>query len=357
MKPLIDPCPEDLTAYAEPIGRLIDLSEAPNYQQTIEFFTGYPERALSSPGSRTFLYQATKALRPHFVVEIGSYYAGGSEVIARALHANGDGQLLTIDPYGADRVPKILERWPAELQKVTTFAPADSMGLFSKFEGMQPSIDIVFVDGAHEYGFALYDLVMSAKWIRPGGIAIVDDLPEPSVYAAVSDFLRINPGWRALGAMSKGADRSDPFGSMIRAPIPDTGFAVLVAPSQIEIREKSKSFDYGAFKSPGVAGFSIDAMDNAGGTLHAKVILRSFYTETGRGDPETVIAIVAKDVPAGGGKIDVAVEPPRLTSHDPTASLRHVELVLIWEGESNDSTLRLSEKPQITMVDDNAVSA
>ena len=148
MKPLHDPCPDDVTAYAEPIGRLVDLPGAPNYQQAVEFFTDYPERSLTTAGSRAFLYQLVKALRPRFVLEIGTYYAGATEVLARALWANKFGQLLTIDPHGADRVPTILERWPQELRDVATYAPTDSMGIFTRFESMRPSIDIVFLSMA-----------------------------------------------------------------------------------------------------------------------------------------------------------------------------------------------------------------
>ncbi len=254
MKPLEDPCPEDLTGYANPIGRLVDLPDSPGYPKAVEFFTGYPERSLASAQSRAFLYQTVKAMQAGFVVEIGTYYAGTTEVLARAMNANGAGHVMTIDPYGGQRVPAILEAWPPELRTVTTYAAVDSMGLFTQLAGVRPSIDIIFVDGNHDYGFALFDLAMSAKWVRPGGIIVLDDVPEPSVYTAAHDFLKVNPGWRALGGLRDGIDISDPFGSMDRATLGEVGFTVLAAPPHIEIRDKAVSFSYGPFAEPAIRG-------------------------------------------------------------------------------------------------------
>ena len=67
---------------------------------------------MASAQSRAFLYQTVKAMQARFVIEIGTYYAGTTEVLARAMHANGAGHVMTIDPYGGQRVPAILEAWP-----------------------------------------------------------------------------------------------------------------------------------------------------------------------------------------------------------------------------------------------------
>ena len=80
-------------------------------------------------------------MQARFVVEIGTYYAGTTEVLARAMHANGAGHVMTIDPYGGQRVPAIFEAWPPEPRTVTTYAAVDSMGLFTQLAGVRPSID------------------------------------------------------------------------------------------------------------------------------------------------------------------------------------------------------------------------
>ena len=352
VKPLQDPCPEDLTAFADPIGRLIDLPDAPGYRQTVEFFTGYPERSLLSEGSRAFLYQAIKALQARFVLEIGTYYAGTTEVLARAVHANGpgSGHVMTIDPYGAERVPQIIEGWPQSLRDITTYAPIDSMGIFIRLERLRPSIDLAFIDGDHEYGFALYDLTMAAKWLRPGGILVLDDASESSVYTAARDFLTINPGWRALGGVFDGFDSSNPFPSMHLPSIRNTGFTVLAAPSHVEIRGKAVSFSFGPIQEPGVVGFTIDRLDGASGTLHANVILRSFYEDPRRGNPDQHDAVIAAEISGEPGRSDVLLDQPSETSMAMDGSWREVELVLLWENREGSGALRLTGKPQIIML-------
>ena len=190
---------------------------------------------------------------------------------------------------------------------------------------------------------------MSAKWVRPGGIVVVDDIPEPSVYTAARDFLSLNPGWRALGEMASGLDLSDPFRSMGLAPIQNTGFAVLAAPAHVEIRDKSMSFSYGPFHEPAIEGFTIDPLDNPAGTLHAKVILRSVYTGAQGGDPETVSGTISTAFPTTGSAATIFLETPCLTSHDADASVREVELVLFWEGRDGTGALCLSDKPEVLM--------
>lgn len=342
MKPLNDTAPHDLSSYAEPIGRLVDLPGAPGYQQTVDFFEGYPELSLTSPGSRAFLYLATKALRPRFVLEIGTYYAGTTEALARGVAANGFGHMMTIDPYGAERVPAILEGWPSELRDVTTFGAIDSMGLFTRLEQLRSAIDLVFVDGNHEYGFALYDLNMSAKWLSPSGIIVVDDYLEPSVYTATRDFLATHPGWRALGHVFEQFDPADPFVSMGRPSVQNTNFLVLVRPPNMEVRDRSVYFTYGPFPDAGVRGFAIDPMPGSIGTLHARVILRSFDDVAGN---QQINADVSSELQGEGGVVDILLDRPSVTSHDLNRSSRVIEVVLFWEGSDNKSALQLNGEP------------
>ena len=347
MKPLKDTAPHDLSSYAEPIGRLVDLPGAPGYQQTVEFFDGYPERSLASPGCRAFLFMAIKALRPRFVVEIGTYYAGTTEVLARGVAANGWGHIMTIDPCGAEGMPPTLESWPSQLSDVTTFAATDSMGLFTRLEHLRSAVDFVFVDGNHEYGCALYDLNMSAKWLSPGGIIVVDDQSEPSVYTATQDFVATHPGWQALGHVFEQFDPANPFASMDRPSIQNTGFLVLVAPPTMEMRDRSVHFNYGPLEEGGIRGFAIDPMAGSIGTLHARVILRSFHNGVGA---QQIDADVSAKLLGEAGSVDILLDSPSVTFHDFKKSYRMVELVLFWEGSDSGVALQLNEKPNVIMI-------
>ena len=82
---------------------------------------------------------------------------------------------------------------------------------------------------------------------------------------------------------------------MDRPSIQNTGFLVLVAPPNLEVRDKSVHFNYGPLEEGGIRGFAIDPMPGSIGTLHARVILRSFHDGVGAqqiwSDPQKVVQI------------------------------------------------------------------
>ena len=76
---------------------------------------------------------------------------------------SGGGMLHTTDPFGADRCPTIIGTWPRELQEITEFHPLNSMGFFGALTQRRITIDMVLVDGQHDYEYALFDLQMGAR--------------------------------------------------------------------------------------------------------------------------------------------------------------------------------------------------
>ena len=100
------------------------------------------------------MYHLVQALRPQLTLEIGTYFAGTTEVIARALCANGSGGLLTIDPFGAERVPAILQTWPKDLSDSVSFMTMNSMEIFMAFDHLKRILDFSFADGNHAYTYA-----------------------------------------------------------------------------------------------------------------------------------------------------------------------------------------------------------
>src|SRR5947209_20341166 len=65
----------------------------PTFQKTIAWFSLDPTlgRSLLSPHAQVLLFSLARSLRPEHVFEIGTFRAGTSEAIARALHAHGAG--------------------------------------------------------------------------------------------------------------------------------------------------------------------------------------------------------------------------------------------------------------------------
>jgi hypothetical protein len=76
-----------------------------------------------SDESRAFLHHLIVMRRPERVLEIGTYDAGTAEVTARALWEVGHGHLETIDPFGGERCPPIIDSYPPELQGRISFFP------------------------------------------------------------------------------------------------------------------------------------------------------------------------------------------------------------------------------------------
>src|SRR3954469_6896856 len=109
-----------LAPIAAPTGRASDIAAvmaSPEYAEIRAYFSLYPGRSLMSDHSRAVLYSLVRMMRPQLVAEIGTLYAGTTEVFARALWENGAGIVHTADPYGGERCPAIISQWPTELQR------------------------------------------------------------------------------------------------------------------------------------------------------------------------------------------------------------------------------------------------
>jgi predicted O-methyltransferase YrrM len=176
------------------------LPEMPGFEQTRQYFEDYPPlSSLGDPGVyRAMLYQIVRLTRPKFVLEIGSLFAGTTEVIARALWANGEGKLTTVDPYGGNRVPVILSQWPSELRQHVRFIPVSSAILFMDFLEEHQKIDLAFIDGNHDYEFVYFDLLSVARRIAPSGIVVLDNATISGVFFAVKTFLNLFPAWSVM---------------------------------------------------------------------------------------------------------------------------------------------------------------
>ena len=100
-----------------------------------EYFTSYPPRSFMSDRSRVVLYELVRFLNAKFVAEVGTLFAGTSEVIARALYDAGGGKVFTTDPFGElNGCPRIISEWPPELQELCEFMPKNSMEFFLELE-------------------------------------------------------------------------------------------------------------------------------------------------------------------------------------------------------------------------------
>ncbi|SEN96117.1 Predicted O-methyltransferase YrrM [Rhodospirillales bacterium URHD0017] len=245
-------------------------------KHVLRYFKDYPARSFISDESRAILYSLIRTLRPEVVVEVGTLFGGTTEVLARAVWRNGSGVVHTTDPFGGDRCPAIFAAWPAELQKVVQFHPLMSMDFFLELERRGLLIDLALVDGNHDYEFALFDLLMTARRLRPGGIVLLDNVDQSGPFHAARDFLAKHPGWIEMGNGIASYDPSRPF-EPERSSAARTTFLMLRSPPFLSISEAPMSWGQAAATGPSLAGFALDLPAQVtSGTLHYLVTFRSF---------------------------------------------------------------------------------
>jgi predicted O-methyltransferase YrrM len=130
------------------------------------------------------------ALNAKTVIEIGVWQGFSSRILAKALAANtDDGLLISIDisarnmQHSKDSITGI----PIEHRTVVS----DSMDL-NYDEFIDRPIDLAFIDGCHEYEYAMYDMNKCCSYLKDWGIMIVHDYSKnahPGVYEAVNHFI------------------------------------------------------------------------------------------------------------------------------------------------------------------------
>ena len=318
------------------------------YRTELETFRAVPAHSLLSSAGRAFLFHLVRTTLPQTVLEIGTYFAGTAEVIARALHQNGTGLLITTDPFGGERCPLIFRQWPDALRRHVRFHAINSMALAQSLAQEQRLIDVAFIDGCHDYEYVLFDALAFGKLVRPGGVLVLDNAEQPGVYRACAEFLRHNPDWSELGDAMKMEVPDNPFAPTLgRSSVPDTTFLVLRAPdywsvaprgflSTGQIRHEVTSFDAVRLQfqeDPPVGRLSIEACFRAfGQTLPLE--LRSLLT-------------VDLDGTEGVGTLRLPIDPVLKVPADSVNSHDYVtlEIGLYWNPTDRRTPLRLRAMP------------
>jgi hypothetical protein len=287
------------------------------------------------------LYHLVRSLRPENVIEIGTYFAAGSEVMTRALWENGTGLLHTIDPFGPIRGPALIGRWNEQLQHHVRFYPWTSMELYQRLAEQQTPIDMAFIDGNHDFEFALFDLQSAARFMSPGGVIVMDDANQSGPFWASKVFLEQNPGWSELGDCIERAE-ADPFGPL-PSLFPDSKFLLLQAPRGVVVGKLPYTTGQVACQSGQLEGIHLSLAAGQKGEILGRVFLRAFpagqspqqlissFKATIDGEPE-------RDVPLG--------ETLRTQTADLSPLPRHsFEIVLLWRPRTSGEALYLSEAP------------
>lgn len=309
---------------------IVNIPGTIEFQKVVKRVNVYPPNSMTSSVFRALTYILIRLLRPQSVVEIGTMYAGTAELFASALLANGQGLLTTIDPFGADRAPAIINSWPSELRRFVEFRPINSMQLLDDLVVQQQHPDIIFVDGNHSYEYALFDLLAAARIIRRQGVIIMDNYDSPGVVGACATFEAANPAWQPIRFCAHSA-----FGSRMDRITLDALYRIYVAPATIAVGNRPVEFFSGNLPCDGVRGFRLElAEPSPGGRLHYQAYLRVYpwVLKSGPDEIEELSGNGSVAVPAGDTDASVSLSMPLVTSKPLQGYNRRVDIALLFEG-------------------------
>lgn len=118
-----------------------------------------------SPGSvwgveGEFLYALVRALKPERVIEIGTWRGCSASHILEALHANGKGELISVDmqrhPEGIDIPKHLLYRWKFVEEEAVAYITRE-----------RPAAELVFEDADHTYPGSVALLTAIDFFVKP----------------------------------------------------------------------------------------------------------------------------------------------------------------------------------------------
>jgi len=132
------------------------------------------------------------ALDAKTVAEIGVWQGFSSLMLAKALACNTeDGLLVSIDISARNMKNSISSVENIPVRHKTIVSDSMDADYDSILEGRK--IDLAFIDGNHEYEYAMFDINKCCSFLVDWGVMIVHDYSKtahPGVYAAVNDFTK-----------------------------------------------------------------------------------------------------------------------------------------------------------------------
>jgi predicted O-methyltransferase YrrM len=308
------------------------------YKRVLAFYSHYPDRSLQSDEARAVLHHLIVMRKPERVLEIGTMYAGTTEVLARAVQEAGRGHVDTIDPYGADTCPPAIARFPSKLRERVTFSPTSSAMYFDEVISRAKTYDFVLIDGSHELEFATFDLDCMLRVLRPGGLVVLDNIEQVGPRFATRRFLEKNPDWIDVAGVVRLMDPAEPL-KVPPPSFPDTKFYILQSPRHLSIGDVPVSFGTQRVDGGELQGFDLDLAAPVVGMLHLQAYVRTFGVVPS--EELSLTQSVAVNAPAG--KLRVTLDKPLHSAVAERDGLsRRIEIILAFVG---DGKLALKAEP------------
>jgi hypothetical protein len=210
-----------------------------------------------------------------------------------------------------------------------------------RMEQMGVRSQLTFIDGRHDYQFALFDLSMAARTLDPGGLILLDNVSQPGPYLGVLDFLRDTPGWRECGPGGERSRDGLPFDKE-RARIHNSDLIALRAPSGLVVGARPVTLGERVFDRREVSGIELTiTQPSARGTLTVQCALRGHSASPANPGVE-IIGATSIDLDGAQGPVTARFEPPLVARGE--FYQMALETALVWRG---DKPLYLAGPPTI----------
>jgi predicted O-methyltransferase YrrM len=308
------------------------ICQSEEFNATKDFFADSPSasRSLLTPVAQALLYTVIRNLRPDHVVEIGTYKAGTSEGLARALQANGNGMLHTVSPFDAERVAAIMPRWPTELKQRVRYHQMDSMAFFMQLDNENIRPDVVLIDGHHDYEFANFDVQASARRLTPGGFLFVDNVSQAGPYFASRDFMGQNPDWIDCAVRNPSPSGKEAAFDRDRTTISMTDFFVLRSPPYFTVGRRPMTFGEISWSADPVNGVKLTFYrPPTAGTLDVQCVLRGLRESR---SPVELIGGTRAQLDDRSAEVHIPLLEPLAT--DGNYDIYKAEVWLAWSGDT-----------------------
>ena len=115
------------------------------------------------------LYYLVRALRPSIVIETGVCYGASSAYILEALHANGEGELYSIDLGNTQDEPPSDFLVPSALQDRWHLRIGDSKRVLPRLLAELGEIDLFHHDSLHTYDHMMWEYKTAFPRLSPAG--------------------------------------------------------------------------------------------------------------------------------------------------------------------------------------------
>lgn len=134
------------------------------------------------------------------IVEVGSYYGKSTSIMAAA--ANAGVKICAVDAWDNRGMGTALkdtyEKFIENMKPYPNVKPirGNSPDVGAHWAG--PPIDLLFIDGGHDYDTVYSDMMAWVKWLKNGGVLMMHDFTEPTAgvrraYNAYWPVIGVNP--------------------------------------------------------------------------------------------------------------------------------------------------------------------